>query len=165
MKDEFYPRLSKETLFSGYIAQKSNHTKGSTSDLALVKLPAGTPATYTPGQNLTSCFANITTRFYDNILDFGTGFDCLDTMANTANPNITEIQRIHRQFLKDGLAQFGFVNYVNEWWHYTLDPQPYPDTFFDFNVDPRPNATVSSKKPIKNNRTIHNFFNSTRFGP
>lgn len=41
MKGEFYPRVDKSTLFDdGYIAEKSGHSRGSTVDLTLAKLPA-----------------------------------------------------------------------------------------------------------------------------
>ena len=30
----------------------------------------------------------------------------------------------------------GFYNYANEWWHYTLANEPFPTTYFDFNIDP-----------------------------
>ena len=29
----------------------------------------------------------------------------------------------------------GFTNYPNEWWHYTLADEPYPDTYFDVPVE------------------------------
>ena len=28
----------------------------------------------------------------------------------------------------------GFVNYSEEWWHYTLQGEPFPDTYFDFPI-------------------------------
>jgi D-alanyl-D-alanine dipeptidase len=28
----------------------------------------------------------------------------------------------------------GFRNYEKEWWHYTLTPEPFPDTYFNFPV-------------------------------
>lgn len=34
------------------------------------------------------------------------------------------------------MRAFGFKNYVNEWWHYTLINEPYPKTYFDFNIEP-----------------------------
>ena len=41
MKGEFYPRVEKSRLFEdGYIAAKSGHSRGSTMDLTLVRLPA-----------------------------------------------------------------------------------------------------------------------------
>jgi D-alanyl-D-alanine dipeptidase len=29
----------------------------------------------------------------------------------------------------------GFVNYANEWWHFTYPPEPYAETYFDFPVE------------------------------
>jgi len=37
--------------------------------------------------------------------------------------------------LKDVLQGQGFVNYAAEWWHYTYQPEPYPDNYFDFPID------------------------------
>jgi D-alanyl-D-alanine dipeptidase len=28
----------------------------------------------------------------------------------------------------------GFRSYDVEWWHYTLEDEPYPDTYFDFPI-------------------------------
>ncbi|WP_415830118.1 M15 family metallopeptidase, partial [Kibdelosporangium persicum] len=28
----------------------------------------------------------------------------------------------------------GFRRYDREWWHYTLENEPYPDTYFDFPI-------------------------------
>ena len=41
MKREFYPRVDKARVFDlGYVARRSGHSRGSTVDLTLVKLPA-----------------------------------------------------------------------------------------------------------------------------
>lgn len=29
----------------------------------------------------------------------------------------------------------GFCRYDEEWWHYTLAGEPYPETYFDFPID------------------------------
>ncbi len=40
MKPEFYPQVDKTRLFEdGYIAEKSGHSRGSTTDLTIVRLP------------------------------------------------------------------------------------------------------------------------------
>ncbi len=31
----------------------------------------------------------------------------------------------------------GFKNYPFEWWHFTYQAEPYPDTYFDFPILPR----------------------------
>ncbi len=134
MKAEFYPRVDKATLFAdGYIAERSGHSRGSTLDVTLVPLPAAQTPPYVPGQPLLDCAAPV--RFPDNSVDMGTGFDCFDTLSHTLDQRIDGDQAKNRLLLVEGLARQGFVNYDKEWWHFTLDPEPYPDTFFDFPVD------------------------------
>ncbi|GGV68726.1 M15 family metallopeptidase [Streptomyces thermoviolaceus] len=135
MKDEFYPRVDKTRLFEdGYIAEKSGHSRGSTVDLTIVPLPARPTRPYVPGQPLVPCYAPQEERFEDNSLDMGTGFDCFDTLAHTLDPRIQGQQRANRLLLKSTLEKLGFVNLAEEWWHYTYQPEPYPDTYFDFPV-------------------------------
>ncbi|MFE8970095.1 M15 family metallopeptidase [Streptomyces albogriseolus] len=135
MKAEFYPNVDKTRLFAdGYIAEKSGHSRGSTVDLTLVKLPAHPTRPYRPGETLTPCFAPQDERFPDNSVDMGTGYDCFDTLSHTLDPRVTGVQRAHRMLLKDTLEDLGFVNLAEEWWHYTFKPEAYPDTYFDFPV-------------------------------
>jgi len=137
MKAEFYPRVDKTQLFDdGYIAGKSGHTRGSTMDLTLVALPAEESAPYVPDQPLIDCTAPQAERFPDNSIDMGTGYDCFDTLAHTLDPRVEGDQLKNRLLLRDGLEKQGLVNYENEWWHYTLDPEVYPDSYFDFPVEP-----------------------------
>ncbi|MFB6962945.1 M15 family metallopeptidase [Streptomyces sp. NPDC056309] len=135
MKGEFYPQVDKTRLFEdGYIAAKSGHSRGSTMDLTIVRLPAGPTRPYVPGKPLVPCYAPKAERFPDNSLDMGTGFDCFDTLAHTLDPRIQGQQRANRLLLKGTLENLGFVNLAEEWWHYTYKPEPYPDTYFDFPV-------------------------------
>ncbi|MEU6119881.1 M15 family metallopeptidase [Streptomyces sp. NPDC047117] len=135
MKGEFYPQVDKSTLFEdGYIAEKSGHSRGSTIDLTLAKLPAPPTRPYVPGEPLRPCYGPQDERFPDNSLDMGTGFDCFDTLAHTLDPRIKGEQRKNRLLLKAGLEKAGFVNYENEWWHYTFQPETFPDTYFDFPI-------------------------------
>lgn len=141
MKPEFYPRVDKSTLFDdGYIAEKSGHSRGSTVDLTLVKLPAAQTDPHVPGQALVDCAAPQAIRFPDDSIDMGTGYDCFDTLANTFDPRVDGDQMKNRTLLLEGLTRQGFVNYDKEWWHFTFKPagqgEPYPDTYFDFPVAP-----------------------------
>lgn len=142
MKAEFYPRVDKSVLFDdGYIAERSGHSRGSTLDVTLVPLSAAASAavSYIPGQPLVDCAAPQGLRFPDDSIDMGTGFDCFDTLANTADPRIGGDQAKNRLLLLEGLQRQGFVNYDKEWWHFTYAPagvgEPYPDTYFDFPVE------------------------------
>ncbi|WP_310778899.1 M15 family metallopeptidase [Mycobacterium sp. Z3061] len=134
MKAEFYPRVDKSVLFrDGYIDSRSGHSRGSTVDLTVVRLPGAAAPPYVPGQPLVDCTAPAPERFPDDSIDMGSGFDCFDPVAHTLD--IQGEQLSNRLLLKDVLQGQGFVNYAAEWWHYTYQPEPYPDTYFDFPID------------------------------
>lgn len=134
-KAEFYPKVNKGNLFSdGYIADKSGHSRGSTVDLTIVRLPARPQEQYIPHKRLRACYRPYAQRFRDNSIDMGTGFDCFDEKSHTLNDTIAPAPRIHRALLKSFMEKHGFVNYAKEWWHYTYKPEPFPDTYFDFDV-------------------------------
>ncbi|MEV8587083.1 M15 family metallopeptidase [Streptomyces sp. NPDC051180] len=135
MKGEFYPLVDKSRLFAdGYIAEKSGHSRGSTVDLTIVRLPAVPTRAYVPGERLVECYGPQEERFPDNSVDMGTGYDCFDTRSHTDDPRIQGVQRANRQLLKGVLTGEGFVNLPEEWWHFTFKPEPFPSTYFDFPV-------------------------------
>ena len=137
MKAEFYPHVDKSRLFAdGYIAEKSGHSRGSTVDLTVVRLPALPTRPYIPGERLRPCFGPRNERFPDNSVDMGTGFDCFDPLAHTDDPRIKGKQRANRDLLRSALARQGFTNLPEEWWHFTHKPELFPDTYFDFPVSP-----------------------------
>jgi D-alanyl-D-alanine dipeptidase len=110
MKARYYPNEDKARLFErGYIAKRSGHSRGSTVDLGLVD-PSGRE------------------------LDMGTGWDYLDPLSATANPALPDTARRNRLLLHTLLDQHGFDNYAEEWWHYTLRQEPYPDSYFDIEI-------------------------------
>jgi zinc D-Ala-D-Ala dipeptidase len=131
-----YPALSKTALFpEGYIATSSGHSRGATMDLTLVPLDA--PSVAPDEHKFGACTAPPAEREADTSLDMGTGFDCFDVKANTDASGLTAEQRANRRKLVDAMSRRGFKNYDKEWWHYTLDGQPYPTTIFDFPIEPR----------------------------
>jgi D-alanyl-D-alanine dipeptidase len=135
MKAEFYPDVDKKVLFKdGYIAEKSGHSRGSTVDLTIVRLPVPKQAEYTPGQPLKDCRLPEGKRFKDNGIDMGSGFDCFDPLSHTANPKAGSEQQKNRLLLKSIMEKNGFKNYENEWWHYTLKDEPFPKRYFDFPI-------------------------------
>ncbi|MFG1639591.1 M15 family metallopeptidase [Amycolatopsis sp. NPDC049252] len=138
MKAEFYPNVAKDRLFEdGYIAEKSGHSRGSTMDLTIVRIPPRPQRPYFPGEPLRPCFNPQNQRFPDNMVDMGTGYDCFDPLAHTDNPAITGVARQNRDLLRTAMIAAGFHNLPEEWWHYTLDNEPFPDTYFDFPVSHR----------------------------
>ena len=130
-----YPDLPKSALFPGYIATRSGHSRGATIDVTLV--PVGSSPT-ADGAGATNTAACTSAEPSDNSLDMGTGFDCFDPKANTYAPDLTPDQRRNRELLLEVMSRHGFKNYPKEIWHYTFQPEPYPNTYFDFPIRPRP---------------------------
>ena len=134
-KKEFYPTVDKSRLFvDGYIAEKSGHSRGSTIDLTIVPIPLP----YQPEfdiNNQCECFESTDKRFKDNSIDMGTGFDCFHSLSHTENINLTPQQRANRLLLKSLMNKYGFKNLAEEWWHFTLQNEPYPSTYFDFIIE------------------------------
>ena len=111
MKEEFYPDLDKSTLFaSGYIAERSGHTRGSTVDLTLVTMPARIE------------------------VYMGTGFDFFSERSWPDDADQPTEARANRLLLASVMKLHGFSPHPYEWWHFTLADEPYPDTYFDFPV-------------------------------
>jgi D-alanyl-D-alanine dipeptidase len=136
MKREFYPRVAKKVVFKeGYIAAQSGHSRGSTLDLTLVKLPPRKQERYHRGDKLRDCAAPAGRRFRDNTIDMGTGYDCFDPLAHPYNARIHGKQRANRLALREPMIAAGFKGLPTEWWHFTLKNEPYPDTFFDFPME------------------------------
>jgi len=113
-KAAHYPHLDKRVLLGDYIAPRSGHSRGATMDLTLMQCDARDE----------HCAP----------LDMGTPFDYFDPLANTDNPDVTPAQRAHRDLLREAMRRGGFRNYAFEWWHYTLEPEPAPDTYYDLPI-------------------------------
>ena len=110
-KSEFYPEVNKRHLFKeGYIASKSGHSRGSTVDLTITHRETGIP------------------------LDMGSPYDFFGEQSWVDYPSISEKQKKNRQLLEAVMTKYGFRNYPKEWWHFTLRDEPYPGTFFDFEI-------------------------------
>ncbi|TIU07420.1 MAG: D-alanyl-D-alanine dipeptidase, partial [Mesorhizobium sp.] len=69
-----------------------------------------------------------------DMLDFGTGFDCFDPMSETAHRPLAEEATANRKRLVEAMRAGGFRNYPREWWHFTLENEPFPKQRFDFLV-------------------------------
>jgi zinc D-Ala-D-Ala dipeptidase len=131
-KLEHYPELPKSALFPEYIATQSGHSRGATLDVTIV--PLGSSSAVSDAEDAIACTS---AQPSDNSLDMGTGFDCFDPKANTDAPGLTPDQERNRKLLLDVMSRHGFKNYPKEIWHFTFEPEPYPDTYFDFPILPR----------------------------
>lgn len=136
MKAEFYPRVRKSRVFKeGYIATQSGHSRGSTLDLTLVRLPPRRQERYHRGDRLRDCAAPWRRRFRDNTINMGTGYDCFDPLSHPYARRFRGKVRRNRLALRRPMLAAGFKPLATEWWHFTLKDEPYPETYFDFPVE------------------------------
>ncbi len=137
MKAAFYPEEPKGLLFQrGYIARRSGHSRGSTVDLTLVRLPHTPPGSYPDPADgpLPRCDRPLPERFAEGDLDMGTAYDCLSPASATESAAVSAEARRNRYRLREAMSRRGFRNYHKEWWHFTLRDEPFPETYFDFPV-------------------------------
>jgi zinc D-Ala-D-Ala dipeptidase len=90
-----------DLLDNGYIARRSRHNQGVAIDLTVVDFKTGQE------------------------LEMGTPFDNFTDKAHTANA--AGVQAANRKILGDAMTRAGFINYVDEWWHFSFEvPDPVP---------------------------------------
>ena len=111
MRRYFYPDVDKSLLFEkGYIYEKSGHTRGSTVDLTLFDMTT------------------------EKEVDMGGTFDWFGLESHPDYRDITEEQFANRMILRQAMLRHGFNPLDEEWWHFTLKNEPFPDTYFTFPV-------------------------------
>ena len=123
MKPYFYPEVPRDKLFElGYILEKSGHTRGSTVDLTLFDMAT------------------------EKEVDMGGTFDWFGRESHPdyggnpktgkyqGNAKITAEQFHNRMILREAMMRHGFKPLDEEWWHFTLKNEPFPDTYFTFPV-------------------------------
>lgn len=112
MKSVYYPHIAKSELFAqGYIAERSGHSRGSAIDLTLVSLETGEE------------------------LDMGTRWDFFDPRSAPSSREVSPQHQARRMLLQITMVKHGFEPLAEEWWHFKLRDEPYPDTYFDFVID------------------------------
>lgn len=109
-----FPNVDKSELLDGYIAHVSNHSRGATADLTLMRCD----------DDGTHC----------NSLDMGTHFDMFDPRAHTDSEQVTASEHANRLLLRQAMTAQGFENYPMEWWHYTLTVHPQLTTLYNVPV-------------------------------
>lgn len=112
MQEVYYPTVKKKNLFKeGYIAKRSGHSRGSTVDLTIIDLDT------------------------QEELNMGSPFDFFGKVSWVTYDNIPFAQRANRLLLHNIMLKYGFKSYPQEWWHFTLRDEPYPNRYFEFNVE------------------------------
>jgi zinc D-Ala-D-Ala dipeptidase len=106
-----YPNIDRAAMFErGYVATRSGHSRGGAVDLTLYR-----PAT-------------------GELAPMGGHHDLMDSISHHGATGITPLEASNRRFLCSIMEACGFRSYDSEWWHYTLNDEPYPDTYFDFPI-------------------------------
>lgn len=110
-KPRHYPNIDRSDMFEmGYVATKSGHSRGSTVDMTLYHLNTG------------------------ELAPMGGGHDLMDSLSHHGATGIGQVEARNREHLRSIMKSCGFSSYECEWWHYTLNGEPYPDTYFDFPI-------------------------------
>ena len=111
MKAQYYPKVKKNNLLkNGYIAERSGHSRGSTIDLTIISNKTG------------------------KALDMGSAYDFFGIQSHPLYQNISKKQKNNRMLLRNTMLNHGFTPYENEWWHFTLKKEPFPNTYFTFPI-------------------------------
>lgn len=110
----YHPRVAKADLFKeGYLGERSAHSRGSTVDLTLVRREGPHPGPE---------------------LDMGTRFDFFDPASWPDSWEVPIQARANRLLLRKVMEGHGFYGMREEWWHFTLVHEPFPEALFDFLV-------------------------------
>ena len=133
-KAKYYPFVDKARVFElGYVALKSGHSRGSTVDVTLLKVCETLRKDVTLSERVFS--DGRTLPFLDdNTVDMGTSFDLFDEASHHDSSLVTAEQLQRRNYLRDVMLVEGFQALQDEWWHYTLNNEPFPETYFDFDI-------------------------------
>jgi D-alanyl-D-alanine dipeptidase len=111
-KPKYYPNIDRPEMFEqGYVAAKSGHSRGGSVDLTLYHLATG------------------------ELSPMGGAHDLMDAVSQHGARGITPAEAENRQHLCSVMKDSGFNPYDLEWWHYTLECEPYPNTYFDFPIE------------------------------
>ena len=111
-KSQYYPNVNKSELFvKGYIAEKSGHSRGSAVDITLIDIKTGEE------------------------VDMGSPWDFFDPISSIHSNQVTDQQLANRKLLANVMSKHGFKPLDEEWWHFSLISEPFPNTYFNFPIN------------------------------
>lgn len=132
MRAIFFPGYDKSKLFDlGFIALRSNHSKGLAVDAGLLRAGEREIAPPAAGGR---CDGPFEQRVRESSLDLGTAYDCFSPRSATASSNLTAMAGENRARLRGALEAEGFRNYSREWWHYDFIDPSAPAQAYDVPV-------------------------------
>lgn len=137
-KSQYYPAVNKADVFElGYVAEKSGHSRGSTVDLTLIKKDDALHDIVVKARTLEN--GESIDFLDDGTVDMGTSFDLFDTASNYTSDKIDQTCKNMRTYLRTVMKKHGFRSCEQEWWHFTLNNEPYPagqeSSYFTFPIE------------------------------
>ena len=135
-KKYHYPYVEKKIDMKDiYISSRSGHSRGSTVDMSIISL---NKTLLTESVYSSRTFNGKSYPFNDdNTVDCGTSFDLMDPASWSKNNtlNLTKEQKNNRELIKQVMESVGFKVLDEEWWHFSLKDEPFPNTYFDFDIE------------------------------
>ncbi|MBN8827271.1 MAG: M15 family metallopeptidase [Sphingobacteriia bacterium] len=133
-KEDYYPRTDKSRITNfGYFALKSPHSRGSAVDVTIISLNKTPGPIIKTHRKLTN---NVSMTFLDDgTVDMGTSFDLMDEASAPGSKLVLDKNRSKRAYLREVMTTVGFKPDEREWWHFLLENEMYPDTYFDFDIE------------------------------
>ncbi|MGI4850657.1 MAG: M15 family metallopeptidase [Janthinobacterium lividum] len=107
-KAKYYPDIDKKEVKKFMASKNSPHSRGSTVDVAIIDTTTGKSVDYGPKK-------------------FGKA-------SHFDYPDLTQMQRDNRLMLRRLMTAQGFKSLNSEFWHFTLAHEPFPHTYFDFDI-------------------------------
>ena len=137
-KAQYYPRVDKDKVFElGYVSKRSGHSRGSTVDLTIIKSGKQLHAINESERKLLD--GTIIKFLDDGTINMGSSFDLFDKASHHNNNLIEEKYKTRRNYLKTVMEKHGFNAINEEWWHYTLNDEPYSrnleSSYFNFEIE------------------------------
>ena len=135
-KKYHYPYINEKIdMKDVYINSISGHSRGSTIDMTIIDLNKKLLKESNYEERIFN--GKIYPYNNDNTIDCGTSFDLMDPASWSENNIIdfSEEQKNNRMLIKDIMESEGFTVLKEEWWHFTLINEPFPDDYFDFEIE------------------------------
>lgn len=106
-----HPNIDKKDMIEyGYITKKSGHSRGSSIDLTLYTLDT------------------------KKLLRMDGYFDLMDEASHHGAAGISAEATKNRALFRGIMENNGFKALKEEWWHYTLEKEPYQNEYFNFPI-------------------------------
>lgn len=133
-KKWYYPTVDKIDLIpKEYVADVSANSRGSTVDVTLIQLGHSLHSIQYTTRTLKS--GEVIPYMDDGSADLGTSYSFFHEASFHDSPLISDDAAKLRSMLKMLMTSHGFNAYPNEWWHYTLAEEPYPNLYYNFEPD------------------------------